>query len=118
MSSGWSNNTNNGWGSSSRGHEEFNERLLERQNDDALHSLHGKISALKNVTIDMHDDVNTQNELLSKMGMNFDNAKDQLSGSMRRLKLMINTKHGKNTWTIVGVILVLCFLVWLWSKRS
>ncbi|KAJ3180978.1 hypothetical protein HDU87_001626 [Geranomyces variabilis] len=35
--------------SRNRGQNDYNDRLLEFQNDDAMDSLHGKISALKNV---------------------------------------------------------------------
>ncbi|KAI8590791.1 hypothetical protein BDZ88DRAFT_413263 [Geranomyces variabilis] len=104
--------------SRNRGQNDYNDRLLEFQNDDAMDSLHGKISALKNITIEMHDDVSSQNNLLSDMGSTFDSASDKLRGSMRKMTTMISAKHGRHTWSIVGLSMVLFIVIWFMFSRA
>ncbi|KAI8921990.1 hypothetical protein DFJ77DRAFT_516108 [Powellomyces hirtus] len=140
----------------SRQQNDYNDRLLEFQNDDAMDSLHGKISALKNVgmrgavgghhialsrtrggggrewaalttffyfgvgqiTIEMHDDVNSQNQLLSNMGTTFDSASDKMRGSFRKMTTMMGTQHGRHTCTIVGLSLLLFIVIWFLATRA
>ncbi|KAI8995851.1 hypothetical protein BC832DRAFT_535795, partial [Gaertneriomyces semiglobifer] len=95
------------------------ERLLESQNDDALSSLHSKISAIKNVTINIHDDVVSQNRLLDNMENSFDSAMTRTKNSMSKLKHMMSVRYHRNTCTIVGIAVLLFFLVWiLWRQAG
>ncbi|EJT52780.1 hypothetical protein A1Q1_01820 [Trichosporon asahii var. asahii CBS 2479] len=42
------------------------DQTLENQNEAELNSLHGKIKALRHVTIDILDDANRQNDQLGQ----------------------------------------------------
>lgn len=91
--------SSNGSGSANR-YGDAND-FIERQNDDLVEKLSGKVAALKKITIAIGDDVRDQNRLLNEMDSDFDASKSLLGSTMRRLGI-VSRSGGKS---------MLCYLV-------
>ncbi|KAJ3314936.1 hypothetical protein HDU93_004730, partial [Gonapodya sp. JEL0774] len=57
----------NGHGNGNSGYTTTNEYLMEQQNNEYVEHLTGKMSLLKEITLQIGDEVNSQNALLSGM---------------------------------------------------
>ncbi|KAG7547614.1 Target SNARE coiled-coil homology domain [Arabidopsis suecica] len=60
----------------------------ERDNDEALENLQDRVSFLKRVTGDIHEEVENHNRLLDKVGNKMDSARGIMSGTINRFKLV------------------------------
>uniref|UniRef100_A0AC35GTN2 t-SNARE coiled-coil homology domain-containing protein n=1 Tax=Panagrolaimus sp. PS1159 TaxID=55785 RepID=A0AC35GTN2_9BILA len=74
---------------------------LEQENDQLLEGLKDKIGTLKRVTINIGDDVRSQNRLLDQMGTDFDASQGLLGATMKKLGIVSRAGGGN----------VLCYLV-------
>ncbi|PLW52050.1 hypothetical protein PCASD_02027 [Puccinia coronata f. sp. avenae] len=85
---------------------------MEQQNDERLESLYSKINSIKNVTIDIHSDSQSQNRLLNQTGEQFDSFTSQLSDSANRFSRSIQAGSSQRKVIIyaIGTVVVLFFL--------
>jgi len=85
---------------------------MEQQNDERLEALYSKISSIKNVTIDIHSDSQSQNRLLNTTGEQFDSFTSQLSDSANRFSRTIQAGSSQRKVIVyaVGSAVVLFFL--------
>ncbi|KAI8614317.1 hypothetical protein BC830DRAFT_1128113 [Chytriomyces sp. MP71] len=127
MTSSWQPHSNNrnrygNGGSSSSNNAAMDDQaasLLESQNNESVNSLHAKIKAIKGISINLHDDVNTQNQFLEEMSHSFTQVGDGLKSSARRMQSMLSTPHGQQTCTMAALVLILLISIWvLWAKWS
>ncbi|KAJ1659046.1 hypothetical protein IWQ61_001813 [Dispira simplex] len=101
----------------SRGQEES--RALETQNDARLHGLAGKISALRKVTIDIHDEVQDQHELLEATDQRMGSFGQRLGLTRERFHaVMARTTTRQFFYYVVGVFILLWVLVYLFKSGS
>ncbi|KAI8802751.1 hypothetical protein BJ742DRAFT_531306 [Cladochytrium replicatum] len=118
--------TSSGGGSSSRGvgkgYEEQSLRLLESQNDDSVERLHSKIASLKHISVQIHDDVSSQNRyvkrLLDDMSASMDSLANRVKGSLNRLKVVLATPHNRHMVYMIAGALLFFFILILWSRSG
>ncbi|KAJ2161091.1 hypothetical protein GGF46_001762 [Coemansia sp. RSA 552] len=91
-------------GSSSAGQNEAFE--LEEQNDRQLEGLSAKVSALHNVSINIHDEVNVQNRLLEGSSEAFDRFGNMFDRTRHQLGRTLATANKK---FLCYLVLVLVF---------
>ncbi|KAJ6810081.1 bet1-like SNARE 1-1 isoform X1 [Iris pallida] len=88
-----------------RGSSYTSHEIEEHDNDRAIDGLQERVSFLKRLTGDMHEEVESHNRLLDRMGHNMDASRGVLSGTMDRFKMVFATKSGRRM-----VIFVASFL--------
>ncbi|CAO3687609.1 unnamed protein product [Umbelopsis ramanniana] len=93
----------------SRDREEENALMLEQQNDMRMQELDAKVSALKNVTIDIHRDV-TDQDLIDESANVFEGFGSAFNNSFGRLNRMVSTRHKRQLCFYVAVIVVAFFI--------
>ncbi|GAA6049908.1 hypothetical protein JCM3770_007045 [Rhodotorula araucariae] len=99
--------------SSNWGRAESNEADLEAQNDQHLHDLHSKISALRGVTTDIYQDSRAQNTLLDGTSNAFDSFKSSLSNTSTRFARSVQSgKGGARIQLGIVAAFVLLFVLW------
>ncbi|CAO1613640.1 unnamed protein product [Jaminaea pallidilutea] len=88
---------------------------LERQNDDVLENLLGKVKSLRGVTTDIYDDAESQRGLLDNTGQMFDDFGTRLQASSARFSQTVvqGARHHRLTLYIVLGFLAL-FFVYRW----
>ncbi|KAH8549688.1 hypothetical protein BGW37DRAFT_522351 [Umbelopsis sp. PMI_123] len=107
----------------SRDRDEENALMLEQQNDVRMQELDAKVSALKNVTIDIHRDVTEQHDLIDDSTNIFAGFGTAFSNSFGRLNRMVSTRHKRQLCFYVTVIVVVFFILYygvgaFWSSSS
>ena len=96
-----------------------NSGILEQQNNELIHELSEHVSRLKGVTIGLGNEVREQNSLLDNMSDGFQNTRDMLQGSLRRIGTMLEQGGAKHMCYMVAFcVFVMLFLWFLMSFKS
>ena len=96
-----------------------NQDLMESQNNERISQLSDQVSLLKNLTIDIGNEVSSQNNMLDDMGTSFGNTGDLMGKSMKRLGTMLQKTSSKHLCWIVGfVFFVMMFLWWMMTSKN
>ncbi|CAL9225330.1 unnamed protein product [Arabidopsis halleri] len=88
----------------------------ERDNDEALENLQDRVSFLKRVTGDIHEEVENHNRLLDKVGNKMDSARGIMSGTINRFKLVFEKKSNRKSCKLIAYF-VLLFLIMYYLIR-
>eukprot|EP01135_Chromosphaera_perkinsii_P003026 Nk52_evm8s233 gene=Nk52_evmTU8s233 len=89
-----------------------NAMIYENENDALVNGMAGKISALKDLTINIRDEVRDHNKHLDQMELDFGNAGGLLGNTMKRLGIMTNAGHNSHMCYLIIFILVVFFIMW------
>jgi len=86
---------------------------VERDNQMQVDSLTGKVGMMKDLAIQIGDEVNSQNRMLNDMGTQFENAGDLIGTTMRRLNEMIGSDaSSKQILYLVAFMVFMVILVY------
>eukprot|EP00116_Pleurobrachia_bachei_P016452 sb/3476714/ len=92
-----------------------NSEIIERENDQLISSLQGKVAALKSLTIDIGTEVGEQNKYLNGMDNEFDFGEGLLGNTMKRLQIMAAKSNKRFTLYLVvfgfGCFLLIYYVV-------
>ncbi|XP_020534239.1 bet1-like SNARE 1-1 isoform X1 [Jatropha curcas] len=69
-----------------RASSSYSHNINEHDNDKAIDSLKDRVIFLKRVTGDIHEEVESHNRLLDRLGNNMDISRGVMSGTMDRFK--------------------------------
>uniref|UniRef100_A0A0C9RH41 TSA: Wollemia nobilis Ref_Wollemi_Transcript_22786_868 transcribed RNA sequence n=1 Tax=Wollemia nobilis TaxID=56998 RepID=A0A0C9RH41_9CONI len=90
--------------------------IAEHDNELAIDGLEDRVSVLKRLTADIHEEVEGQNRSLDRMGSDMDASRGILSGTMDRFKRVFETKSSRNMVTLVTSFVVLFLLIYYLTK--
>ncbi|KAJ1978937.1 hypothetical protein H4R35_001708 [Dimargaris xerosporica] len=97
-------------------------RLLETQNDARLEELSSKVSALRNVTIDVYNEVEAQHRLLDATNQTFHSFGTRLQSTARRFQRVIARTSARQMWyyalAMFVSLWVLYFLFKTWHRQT
>ncbi|BGP13224.1 hypothetical protein JCM10213_005006 [Rhodosporidiobolus nylandii] len=91
---------------------------LEGQNEEALEGLSQKVKLLKNITINIGNEVRDSTKMLNGMNDTFGETGTYLSGTMRKMRKMAR-KQGSQWCLWVGfllIVLLVFFWTWVWRR--
>ncbi|OWM63191.1 bet1-like SNARE 1-2 [Punica granatum] len=97
--------------SSSRSHE-----INEHDNDKAVDSLHDRVTFLKRLTGDIHNEVENHNHLLDKMGKSMDASRGTMSRTVDRFKKVFDKKSNRQVCKLAAYFVVLFISVYFLIK--
>eukprot|EP00730_Choanoeca_flexa_P012152 TRINITY_DN3426_c0_g1_i1.p1 TRINITY_DN3426_c0_g1~~TRINITY_DN3426_c0_g1_i1.p1 ORF type:complete len:111 (+),score=9.51 TRINITY_DN3426_c0_g1_i1:83-415(+) len=89
-----------------------NEAMLEQENERQVDSLHSKVSMLKELTIDIGDEVRSQNSLLGDMDGSFDDTDSLLGISMRKVNKLASGSSGRLMCYLIGFAVTVFLFIW------
>lgn len=87
--------------------------MLEQQNNQQVDALHSKVSRLKELTIDINDEVLAQNEMLLGLDGSFDETGTFMGISSRRLKSLVNSGNGRLMCYLVGFAVTVFLVIYM-----
>ncbi|XP_022739753.1 bet1-like SNARE 1-2 isoform X2 [Durio zibethinus] len=79
----------------------FSHEIREHDNDKAIDNLQDRVAFLKRLTGDIHDEVESHNCLLDRMGNGMDATRGIMSGTMDRFKKVFEKKSNRRMCTLV-----------------
>ncbi|KAM0945076.1 putative BET1-like protein [Dioscorea sansibarensis] len=88
----------------------------EHENDRAIDGLEDRVNVLKRLTGDIHEEVESHNRMLDRMGNDMDSSRGILSGTMDRFKMVFETKSSRRMATLVASFVALFLLVYYLTK--
>ena len=84
---------------------------MENENDAQISALLGKVSQLKEVSVQIGNHVREDNRMLNGMGDQFDSSGSMLSGTVKRLSALANSKDSWHmAYLAVFVVFVFLFI--------
>uniref|UniRef100_A0A7C9EUQ2 t-SNARE coiled-coil homology domain-containing protein n=1 Tax=Opuntia streptacantha TaxID=393608 RepID=A0A7C9EUQ2_OPUST len=88
----------------------------EHDNDRELDGLQDRVNILKRLTGDIHEEVDSHNRMLDRMGNEMDTSRGFLSGTMDRFKQVFETKSSRRMFTLVASFVVLFLIVYYLTR--
>lgn len=90
----------------------------EEQNDYLVDGLANKVTALKSLTLDMGDEIKSQNSFLNDMDTEFDSTWGTLSASMKRVGRLASSGHNRYIWYLLGFSFFVFFIIYVIMKSK
>ncbi|CAN6547812.1 hypothetical protein ACFX13_022646 [Malus domestica] len=84
----------------------------EHDNDKAVKSLQDRVVFLKRLTGDIHEEVESHNRLLDRMGNSMDVSRGILSGTMDRFKMVFEKKSSRRMCVLVAYFVVFFLIIY------
>ncbi|KAG5598171.1 hypothetical protein H5410_029541 [Solanum commersonii] len=88
----------------------------EQENERAIDGLQDRVSFLKKLSGDIHEEVDTHNRMLDRMGNDMDSSRGILSGTMDKFKMVFETKSSRRMFTLVASFVVLFLVVYYLTR--
>ena len=101
-----------------QGNSAIHESYLENENDSALAGLGSKVSELRELSIAIGKHVKDDNTLLNDLDGNFDGTGSLLSGTMKRLGNLTNSKDSRHMLYLAAFVIFVFLMVYKLSKSS
>ncbi|KAK9288706.1 hypothetical protein L1049_017169 [Liquidambar formosana] len=93
-----------------RASSSYSREIGELDNDRALDNLQDRVIFLKRLTGDIHEEVESHNRVLDRMGNAMDASRGIMSGTMDRFKMVFEKKSTRTMCTRVAYFVV-AFLI-------
>jgi len=106
---GYGQNGNGGF-SEATSHEETTE------NDYLIDGLKTKVNALKSLSLDMGDEIKSQNAFLKDMDTEFDTTWGSLSRNINRVKRIASSGHTRYIFYLLGFSFFVFFVIYIIMK--
>ncbi|KAF6137474.1 hypothetical protein GIB67_008427 [Kingdonia uniflora] len=94
----------------------YSHEIDEHDNDRAMDGLQDRVILLKRLTGDVHEEVESHNRVLDRMGNDMDASRGILSGTMDRFKTVFETKSSRRMFTLVATFVVVFLVVYYLSR--
>ncbi|KMZ65277.1 Bet1-like SNARE 1-1 [Zostera marina] len=88
----------------------------EHENERAIDGLQDRVNVLKRLTGDIHEELESHNSVLERMGNAMDASRGILSGTMDRFKTVFETKSSRRMATLIGSFVILFLLIYYLTK--
>ncbi|KAL8112312.1 bet1-like SNARE 1-1 [Apium graveolens] len=88
----------------------------EHENDRAIEGLSDRVLMLKRLTGDIHEEVDSHNRMLDRMGNDMDSSRGILSGTMDKFKMVFETKSSRKMLTLVASFVVLFLIIYYLTR--
>jgi len=88
-------------------------QMMEQENDRMADELSSKVRSLKSLSIDIGNEVRTQNRMLGEMDDEFDSSGGLLQSTMARLTNISKAGHHKLMWYLILFALFVFFICYL-----
>ncbi|XAR63763.1 hypothetical protein NMG60_11023829 [Bertholletia excelsa] len=88
----------------------------EHENERAIDGLQDRVNVLKRLTGDIHEEVESHNHMLDRMGNDMDSSRGILSGTMDKFKMVFETKSSRRTFTLVAAFVVLFLAIYYLTR--
>ncbi|XP_028780655.1 bet1-like SNARE 1-2 [Neltuma alba] len=89
-----------------RASSSYSHNLNEHDNDKAIESLQDRVVFLKRLTGDIHEEVESHNRLLDRMGNSMDGSRGMMLRTMDRFKKVFEKKSTRKTCSLVAYFTV------------
>lgn len=90
---------------------------LEKENDKGIDALGERVSMLRNITSNIHGEVDSQHQILDRMAQSMGGIQLGLGASVDKFKKVMNEPQGRKMVYMAGGAALLLFILYLWLWR-
>ncbi|CAK9140650.1 unnamed protein product [Ilex paraguariensis] len=88
----------------------------EQENDTAMDGLQDRVNLLKRLSGDIHEEVESHNHMLDRMGNDMDASRGILSGTMDKFKMVFKTKSSRGMFTLVASFVGIFLIIYYFTR--
>ncbi|CBI37085.3 hypothetical protein AAG906_015146 [Vitis piasezkii] len=88
----------------------------EHDNERAVDGLQDRVNLLKRLTGDIHEEVESHNRMLDRVGNDMDASRGILSGTMDRFKMVFETRSSRRMFTLVASFVVIFLIIYYLTR--
>ncbi|KAL6989850.1 Bet1-like SNARE 1-2, partial [Sarracenia purpurea var. burkii] len=99
-----------------RASSSYSQEIDEHSNDTAINSLQDRVSFLKGLTGDIHEEVESHNRLLDRMGNKMDASRGMMSGTIDRFKMVFEKKSNWRMCKLAAYFVVSFFVIYYFIR--
>ena len=97
--------------------EEGNLNLMEQENNAKWQELGDQVSLLKNLSLEINQEVDSQNSMLSGMGDNFSNVGQLFENTIGKMTDMLTKGGGCHMYHLVVFIVLIFFVLYFFMRK-
>ncbi|KAL3812493.1 hypothetical protein ACJIZ3_013761 [Penstemon smallii] len=90
----------------------YSNGMEDHDNEKTMDSLHDRVSFLKRLTGDIHEEVESHNRMLDRMGNEMDSSRGIMSGTMDRFKMVFEKKSNQRICKLAAYFVVAFFVLY------
>ncbi|KAB2003567.1 hypothetical protein ERO13_D11G134700v2 [Gossypium hirsutum] len=94
----------------------YSHEIDEHDNERAMEGLQDRVNLLKRLSGDIHEEVDSHNRMLDRMGNDMDSSRGILSGTMDKLKMVFETKSSRRMFTLVASFVVIFLVIYYLTR--
>ena len=91
---------------------------MEQENDVKWAELGDQVSLLRSLSMDINNEVKSQNNLLDQMGSGFGKASEMFSTTLTKMGEMINSPGGQHMYYLIGFVVFFFLLLYFTMGRK
>ncbi|KAK8711636.1 hypothetical protein V6N13_146911 [Hibiscus sabdariffa] len=99
-----------------RASSSYSHEIDEHENERAMEGLQDRVNLLKRLSGDIHEEVDSHNRMLDRMGNDMDSSRGILSGTMDKFKMVFETKSSRRMFTLVASFVVIFLVIYYLTK--
>ncbi|KAE8675107.1 Bet1-like SNARE 1-2 [Hibiscus syriacus] len=99
-----------------RGSSSYSHEIDEHENERAVEGLQDRVNLLKRLSGDIHEEVDSHNRMLDRMGNDMDSSRGILSGTMDKFKMVFETKSSRRMFTLVASFVVVFLVIYYLTR--
>ncbi|KAK4479040.1 hypothetical protein RD792_014551 [Penstemon davidsonii] len=88
----------------------------EQENEKGIDGLQDRVNLLKRLSGDIHEEVESHNLMLDRMGNDMDSSRGVLSGTMDKFKMVFETKSSRRMFTLVTSFVVIFLVIYYLTR--
>ncbi|XP_020961188.1 bet1-like SNARE 1-1 [Arachis ipaensis] len=92
----------------------YNE-IDEQDNERVMGGLQDRVSLLKRISSDIHEEVDSHNRMLDRMGNDMDSSRGVLSGTVDKFKMVFEKKSSRRTFSLIASFVVLFLITYFFT---
>ncbi|MBA0617686.1 hypothetical protein Godav_027111 [Gossypium davidsonii] len=94
----------------------YSHEIDEHDNERAMEGLQDRVNLLKRLSGDIHEEVDSHNHMLDRMGNDMDSSRGILSGTMDKFKMVFETKSSRRMFTLVASFVVIFLVIYYLTR--
>ncbi|XWS76288.1 hypothetical protein CRYUN_Cryun01aG0162800 [Craigia yunnanensis] len=99
-----------------RASSSYSHEIDEHDNERAMEGLQDRVNLLKRLSGDVHEEVDSHNTMLDRMGNDMDASRGILSGTMDKFKMVFETKSSRRMFTLVASFVVIFLVIYYLTR--
>ncbi|XP_039005723.1 bet1-like SNARE 1-1 [Hibiscus syriacus] len=99
-----------------RASSSYSHEIDEHENERAMEGLQDRVNLLKRLSGDIHEEVDSHNRMLDRMGNDMDSSRGILSGTMDKFKMAFETKSSRRMFTLVASFVVVFLVIYYLTR--